>query len=229
MKSRIIKNVILTVICLLATNLQAQIQTDPILTGTVATGDVLINSAIKEGTKKQQAIIGLNGGILLQLEQIREYEKTMYKYLSETQSIINNAYEIVKCGELLTNIYSNLSGCTDAVVGHPQGAVISVIISKQYSRLTKEVLSLYGYVNGLVTKSGNSNLLNSAERMKILTNVTGRLSTINRNLQSLKYQIQIYRWSDIPRVLAPKEYYSIVNCDLIAKQIKRDIDRMSNK
>lgn len=44
---------------------------------------------------------------------------------------------------------------------------------------------------------------------------------------SLKWQIKLYRWADIPRLLAPKEYYMFIDGEAIVKSIKRDIDRMS--
>lgn len=213
----------LTIVCMA----NAQIQTDPILTSAVALEKSTLESQLKKENEKQLQIIGINTGITYQLDEIRQYEEKMYKYLKETQSIIKNAYDIYRCGDLITQIYSNLRGCTDAIIGHPQGAIVSTIVSKQYSRITQEAMALYGYIDGLVTKSDGSVLLNSAERNMILTQVTRRLSTINRNLTALKYQIKVYRWADIARHLAPKEYYMLVNCENIKNQIKRDIDRMS--
>ena len=213
----------LTIVCMA----KAQIQTDPILTSAVALEKSTLESQLKKENEKQLEIIGINTGITYQLDEIRQYEEKMYKYLKETQSIIKNAYDVYRCGDLITQIYSNLRGCTDAIIGHPQGAIVSTIVSKQYSRITQEAMALYGYIDGLVTKSDGSVLLNSAERNMILTQVTRRLSTINRNLTALKYQIKVYRWADIARHLAPKEYYMLVNCENIKNQIKRDIDRMS--
>lgn len=226
MKSLTVK-FICVLFCTFSLTAKAQIQTDPALTAAVALEKTTLENQLKKENEKQLQIIGINTGITLQLEEIRQYEEKMYKYLKETQNIIRNAYDIYRCGDLITQIYSNLRGCTEAIAGHPQGAVVSAVVSKQYSRITQEASALYGYISGLVTKSDGSVLLNSAERNAILTQVTRRLSTINRNLTALKYQIRVYRWADIARHLAPKEYYMLVNCENIKNQIKRDIDRMS--
>lgn len=227
MKSPIAKLLCLFLLAAIGQTTKAQIQTDPALTAAVALEKTTLENQLKKENDKQLQIIGINTGISVQLDEIRQYEEKMYNYLKETQSIIRNAYDIYRCGDLITQIYNNLRGCTDAIVGHPQGAIVSTVVSKQYSKITQETSALYGYISGLVTKSDGSVLLNSAERNAILTQVTRRLSTINRNLTALKYQIRVYRWADIARHLAPKEYYMLVNCENIKNQIKRDIDRMS--
>lgn len=227
MKSPTVRILCLVLLCFVGNMAKAQIQTDPVLTAAVALEKSTLENQLKKENEKQLQIIGINTGITVQLEEIRQYEEKMYKYLKETQNIIRNAYDIYRCGDLVTQIYNNLRDCTDAIVGHPQGAIVSTIVSKQYSKITQEASALYGYISGLVTKSDGSVLLNSAERNMILTQVTRRLSTINRNLTALKYQIRVYRWADIARHLAPKEYYMLVNCENIKNQIKRDIDRMS--
>lgn len=227
MKSLIAKLTIAFAILVGNVHVQAQIQTDPILTGAVELERSTLKKELEKQNDKQLTIIGINTGIMIQLDSIRKYETIMHNYLSKAQNIVNQAYDVYKCGELTTQIYSNLKDCTNAAVGHPEGAIVSAVVSKQYSKIAQEAMSLYGYIAGLVKKSDGSVLLNSMERISILAEVRRSLSTINRNLVSLKWQIKLYRWADIPRLLAPKEYYMFTDEEDIVRRIKRDIDRMS--
>lgn len=227
MKSLIAKLTIAFAILVGNVHVQAQIQTDPILTGAVELERSTLKKELEKQNDKQLTIIGINTGIMIQLDSIRKYETIMHNYLSKAQNIVNQAYDVYKCGELTTQIYSNLKDCTNAAVGHPEGAIVSAVVSKQYSKIAQEAMSLYGYIAGLVKKSDGSVLLNSMERISILAEVRRSLSTINRNLVSLKWQIKLYRWADIPRLLAPKEYYMFTDGEAIVRRIKRDIDRMS--
>lgn len=231
MKSLIAKAVLLTLMMGSAHTLVAQVQTDPKLTATVAVGDNTVSGALSAGNSTNIAILGINTGITVQLSEIRAYEEKMYNYLREAQSVIRNAYDIVKCGDLTVQIYNNLKGCTEAIVNHPQGALISTIVSKEYTQIVGEVTGLYGYITSLVNTTKkedgkNEILLNSAERIAILSSVKRQLRSINRKLCSLRYEIEMLRWSDIPRRLAPYEYYTFVDSKAIVKRIKRDIDRL---
>ena len=227
MKSLIVKLTVVRAAFIGSLNVQAQIQTDPLLMAAVGIENATLKKQLEKQNEKQLAIIGINTGIMVQLDSIRKYETIMHDYLSKAQNIVNNAYDVYKCGDLTTQIYSNLRDCTNAAVGHPEGAIVSAVVSKQYSKIADETMSLYGYIAGLVKKSDGSVLLNSMERTSILAEVRSRLATINRNLVSLKWQIKLYRWADIPRLLAPKEYYMFIDGEAIVKSIKRDIDRMS--
>lgn len=202
------------------------IKTDPLVGAAVTAENMALNAQLSEQKKKQIAIIGLNTGIYLQLDSIHKYEKIMYDYLSEAQGVIRNAYEIYRCGELSRSIYDNLKGCTEELVGHPQQAIISTLVSKQYAGVIEEATALTGYISGLVLKNGEHNLLTSAERQKVLWLITGRLSTINRQLWSLRLQIKYLKWAYVPQKITPKEYWTVKKSETILHQIKQDIDKI---
>ncbi len=204
-------------------------QVDPTLAGAVTVNGALVSGEIDKNNKRQLEIIGINTGIYYNTQKIKEMEETTYKYLSQAQSIVSNAYDVARSATLMESIYSNLRKCSAEVKNHPQGMVVSLIVSKKYTQIVTESSSLYSYIASLVTKSGEKNLLNSAERNQIMTEVVNRLSMINRDLTSLRYQIQYLRWMDIPRYIAPGEYYKAVSSKLIVDGIKRDIDRMSRR
>lgn len=206
------------------TTAKAQFKTDPVVGAAVTTETATLSKAVNATNSQQKGIIAAQTAITLQLEKLREYEDKTFRYLSKTQSVINNLHDIKRSYELGKSIIQNLNDCKREAVNHPQGAIVATMISKRTNTIITESTALAASITGLVTKSGNDNLLNSAERTRILSDVTGRLSTINRSLRSLKYQIIMYRWADLLRSTNPMAYAELINSEYFVKETKRNID-----
>lgn len=206
------------------TTAKAQFKTDPIVGAAVTAEATTLSKAVNATNSQQKSIIAAQAAITLQLEKLREYEDKTFRYLSKTQSVINNLHDIKRSYELGKSIIQNLNDCKREAVNHPQGAIVATMISKRTNTIITESTALTASITGLVTKSGNDNLLNSAERTRILSDVTGRLSTINRSLRSLKYQIIMYRWADLLRSTNPMAYAELINSEYFVKETKRNID-----
>ena len=206
------------------TTAKAQFKTDPVVGAAVTTEAATLSKAVNATNSQQKGIIAAQTAITLQLEKLREYEDKTFRYLSKTQSVINNLHDIKRSYELGKSIIQNLNDCKREAVNHPQGAIVATMISKRTNTIITESTALAASITGLVTKSGNDNLLNSAERTRILSDVTGRLSTINRSLRSLKYQIIMYRWADLLRSTNPMAYAELINSEYFVKETKRNID-----
>lgn len=230
MKSRIAERIILILAALwigLPDICVGQVKTDPLVRAAVENEKSALTTQLSKQNSSNLTIAGLNTGIALQLDSIHKYEKMMYEYLSQASSVISNAYDVYRCGDLVLDIKNALADCSKEAVNHPQGAIVSVIVSKQYTRVYEESISLYGYIASLVKAGNGKVLLNSVERTQILVQVKNRLSQILRTLTALKYQIRLYRWIDVARELAPSEYYRFLGMESVVSRIKRDIDRMS--
>lgn len=206
------------------TTAKAQFKTDPVVGAAVTTETATLSKAVNATNSQQKGIIAAQTAITLQLEKLREYEDKTFRYLSKNQSVINNLHDIKRSYELGKSIIQNLNDCKREAVNHPQGAIVATMISKRTNTIITESTALAASITGLVTKSGNDNLLNSAERTRILSDVTGRLSTINRSLRSLKYQIIMYRWADLLRSTNPMAYAELINSEYFVKETKRNID-----
>ena len=206
------------------TTAKAQFKTDPVVGAAVTTEAATLSKAVNATNSQQKGIIAAQTAITLQLEKLREYEDKTFRYLSKTQSVINNLHDIKRSYELGKSIIQNLNDCKREAVNHPQGAIVATMISKRTNTIITESTALAASITGLVTKSGNDNLLNSAERTRILSDVTGRLSTINRSLRSLKYQIIMSRWADLLRSTNPMAYAELINSEYFVKETKRNID-----
>ena len=84
MKSPIAKLLCLFLLAAIGQTTKAQIQTDPALTAAVALEKTTLENQLKKENDKQLQIIGINTGISVQLDEIRQYEEKMYNYLKET-------------------------------------------------------------------------------------------------------------------------------------------------
>lgn len=209
-----------------AASVQAQVQGDPLVAGAVTAGDAVVSAELTASNKSQLVTMGTQATIVANLELIREYEDKMFKYLSTVNGVIQNAYDVTRCARLGESIIDNLGKCTKAAKKHPDGAIISALVSKRYVTILAESTALASYVGNLVKKGGKANLLNSAERNNILSNVTGRLSTINRQLVGLRYQIELLRWSDLARSKVPFIYSEAAKAEMVHDFTKRNIDQL---
>lgn len=206
---------------------QAQFKTDPLVGSAVTLEASTLSNKMSETNKLQKSIMTAQVAISGQLEMLKSYEDKTLKYLSKTQSVINNLHDIKRSYDLGRSIISNLNDCKREAANHPQGAIIASLISKRTTTIITESTALAASITNLVTKSGVDNLLNSAERTRILSSVTGRLATINRSLRSLKYQIAMYRWTDLLRSASPLAYSELINSDYVLNQAKRNIDAVA--
>lgn len=220
---------IISVVSFLAVSLSgfAQFKGDMIVAGAVATEAGILKASTEKTNGLQAMIMGTQTVIAGQLETLKGVEDKMMKYLSKTQGVINNLYDIKRSLDLGSSILKNLNACKDAAANHPDRAVISTLMSRRTTDIILESTALASSIGSLVTKSGKDNLLNSAERTRILSDVTGRLSTINRQLRSLKYQIIMFRWTDVVHRFYPVTYADIIGSEYILNKAKRNVDQVA--
>ena len=134
----------------------------------ITAGSVTLGDEISRTNSLQSATLGQNTAITAMLSNIQSYEQKMYNYLSEAQGIINSVYTLTKCVRLGSDIITELNECRIAAQNHPQGLIVSSLITTQYSDIVSESGALVSYLTPIVKGSGNNNLLNSAERIRIL-------------------------------------------------------------
>ena len=100
------------------------------------------------------------------------------------------------------------------------------MVNKRYTKIATETTSLIANINNFVKKSGEGNLLNSRERLDILYDVHSRMRRLNRETQSLYWEILSSDWEDLFRQLNPELYYSISTDERLYRNAKRRVDQM---
>jgi len=181
------------------------------LTGAIAAGSVAIGDELSRTNSLQAATLGQNTIISGLLSDIQNYEEKMYNYLSEAQSVVTSAYSISRCIRMGSDIIYELNECRIAAQGHPQGLLVSSMITSQYSDVMQESAALVSYLTPIVRGSGDNNLLNSAERIMILNSVSSRLYNIYSAVNRMKQNILRMRWSHFMREISAGMYYEFLN------------------
>lgn len=228
--SRALKSLVAMLMLMMVTlPIHAQlIDTDPALAAAIAAQTSTVKSELDKQNETQLAILGIDTGISLTLDSIHHYEQIVYDYLSKAQTVVEGATDIARCLELSTEVLAGLGDLTKEARDHPQGVLVSALASKVYSRLMTDAVELAGYVQTVVTGKGSGNLLNTFERIRILSDIKYTLMGMVRDINSLTCEIGWMRISDIPRLLFPSEYYQMIGIEDILKDSKKDIDSLFN-
>lgn len=205
---------------------QAQIVTDPTLNAAVMNETSVIGDKLDETNSNQRRVVAQNTLMMATLDSIRGYQKTVLRSLQKVHGVFDNIFTAVDCVDRVGKIITELNQLRIVATNHPEGAVVSAIVSERYSKIIREVGGLIDNINDIVKKGGDDILLNSAERFEILNNTNTRLRTIYSNVRALRYQIMCYEWADIARKLSPDLYYSMYDVDAAYKRCKRDIDKL---
>ena len=191
--------------CVGINGVQAQ-YSEAVLVGAIVSNQVSISNEISRTNSLQNATLGQNTLISGYLDNILDYEKKMYNYLSEAQSAVTSAYTIVKCADMCSDIIAELGRCGQEVVDHPEGLLVSSMLTSQYSDIVQEASALVAYISPVVKGSGDNNLLNSAERLRILNSVSARLSNLYGAVCRLRQNIMRMRWAHLVRTISPELY-----------------------
>ena len=191
----------------------------------ITAGSVTLGNEISRTNSLQSATLGQNTAITAMLSNIQSYEQKMYNYLSEAQGIINSVYTLTKCVRLGSDIITELNECRIAAQNHPQGLIVSSLITTQYSDIVSESGALVSYLTPIVKGSGNNNLLNSAERIRILNMVSTRLYNIYWGVKQLKMNIMRMKWMHLLNEMSPEFYNQFFNTENAYEQALKQIRR----
>jgi len=184
---------------------------DAAVTAAVAANAVAIGGELSSINNIQAATLGQNTIISGLLSDIHDYEQKMYNYMSQAQDVVTSAYTIVRCLKLGTDIINELNECQQEARNHPEGLLVSSLVSDQYSDVLQESAALVSYMTPIVKGSGDKNLLNSAERIHILNSVSSRLYNLYSAINRMKQNIMRMRWSHLAREISPELYYQFLN------------------
>lgn len=195
----------------------AQIKIDPALVTAIIAQTGTLSSELDRINVKQAAITAENMAIQLALDNIKGYEETMLDYLNKTHNFFQTAQQVINAVDKVSAIIGELNNCKNAVIDHPEGAMVSAMVSDRYNKVILEATSLVGNVTTLVKTGGNNkNLLNSAERLQILYNIDAQLSSILSSIRRLRWDILCLKWSHIPAMVNPELFYQLMSAEDVA-------------
>lgn len=184
----------------------AQTVGEALLATAIGANTVSISAEMNETNRLQAQISGENVLITNMLNNIYDYEKKMYDYMSTAQDVITSAYTIGKCFTMGAQIATELEECSKAAKMNPEGAILTFVTSK-YTDILAEGAALTAYLAPIVQGNGKKNLLSSAERVNVLNTVQNRLYNILEGVIQMKYTIQRMNLAGVVYELSPEAYY----------------------
>ena len=201
---------------------------DPILNATVMSQTSTIGGKLDDTNSHLKSISATNAVMTVTLDSIRSYQEIMLSGLKTVHKAFNNMFTVVDCMDKCSAIIAELNNCKIAAEKNPEGALVSLILSKNYSRILNESSGLVNNITKFVTSSSDKNLLNNAERLRILNNTHYQLCAIYSRVRSLRAQIEWYQLADIPATLTPSIYNNHSASERAFKRVERDIELLKN-
>lgn len=229
MKLQIVKCCLVSFIalCLSTGNAKSQYYyTDPITGAAVTVQTEIIGGHLDASASYQKTTASTNTAITGLVNEIRSYDKVMLDYLKKANSVFDGIFHAADAVEMAGNVISNLSNCLTAARKHPKGVLITAMVNKRYTKIATETTSLIANINNFVKKSGEGNLLNSRERLDILYDVHSRMRRLNRETQTLYWEILSSEWEDLFKELNPDLYYNLSTDERLYRNAQRRIDQM---
>ena len=218
----------LAIILMLPCVVLAQIKIDPTLNATVMSQTSTIGGKLDDTNSQLKSISATNAVMTVTLDSIRSYQEIMLSGLKTVHKAFNNMFTVVDCMDKCSAIIAELNNCKIAAEKNPEGALVSLILSKNYSRILNESSGLVNNITKFVTSSSDKNLLNNAERLRILNNTHYQLCAIYTRVRSLRAQIEWYQLADIPATLTPSIYNNHSASERAFKRVERDIELLKN-
>lgn len=187
--------VLLCLCCFLAS--RAQEVNNPGEYTALAEGNALINAEVKKNLKAKTATAALQNAIAGEFTMIREWERKYSRYLTDVQGYASQ----LKAGTQLyhdgVKCFIYLCRLKDALSDNPSGALSTLSMNTLWLETATELLTIYNLLKDAVSKGGDYNMLNGAERSTLLWDLEERLSSFNRKLKLLQRSIRLYSLSDV--------------------------------
>lgn len=226
MKSQIIKISLVVFFIGLCNIVKAQTYTDPVTGALVTAQTKLLGNELEDSKNAQNKTAATNTAITAIVNNIREYDKMMLEYLQKANDVFDGIFHAVDAVDMGVNVVKNLKNCLNAAVDHPSGAIVAHLVNDRYNKVIQEVASLTGHITKFVKGNGKGNLLNSAERLQILSDVHMQMRALNRSVTNLYWEILTLEWSDLGRKLAPNTFYAIYTDNRRYKAAQKRVDKM---
>lgn len=200
--------------------------TDPFTGAQVEIQTQIIGGELDKSATAQTTTAGANLTMTVLMDSIRSYDKIMLNYLQKANDVFSGIFHAADAIDMGANIVTNLGNCLDAARRSPQGAIVTGVVNKRYTKIITEIGSLTSLIANFVRGSGNGNLINSAERLDILFDIHSRMRRLDRQVTNLYWEILTLEWTDLGRFLNPDLYYAVHKDERLFNDAKRRIDKM---
>jgi hypothetical protein len=148
---------------------------DPTTAAAMAVHSGIINSQLNSTNNKLTLIQTGQLAVTGQLTAVNSLQKDIYKGLSEVSSIMRNLLAIKDIAEISTDIVTDVDKAATLAQGDP---VLLLFAQQGATEFKTRAVALSSEVSNFVLQGGQSNLMDSGERAKLLNRIVSELSII---------------------------------------------------
>jgi len=174
MKTLILKKTLLIFILLsvLSGAFAQELVVDPAVSGAIAVNSAIINGQLNTTNDKlnliQKGQLAVSGQLLI----VNSLQNKIYQGLSQVASVINNLTTIKEIAECGSDIITDVESSVKLAKSDP----VLLLFAEQGARdFETRAATLAADVSAFVLKGGNSNLMDSGERGKLLNHIADEM------------------------------------------------------
>lgn len=174
MKTLILKKTLLIFILLsvLTSAFAQELVVDPAVSGAIAVNSAIINGQLNTTNDKlnliQKGQLAVSGQLLI----VNSLQNKIYQGLSQVASVINNLTTIKEIAECGSDIITDVESAVKLAKSDP----VLLLFAEQGARdFETRAATLAADVSAFVLKGGNSNLMDSGERGKLLNHIADEM------------------------------------------------------
>lgn len=169
---------------LFAAGVRAQeIVVDPVTSGAMLTSSAVINGQLNTTNNKLSNIQTAQLAVAAQMTLVNNLQNKIYKGLSEVALVINNLYSIKDIAETGSDIVSDVGKAVQTARSNP---VLLLFAQQGAQDFERRAVALATDVSAYVLRASGDNLMDSAERGKLLNHIVTEMHA----LRGLAYGMQ---------------------------------------
>lgn len=181
----------------LSVNAQGYTQSNPLEYAAIYSGETLLDSQIVKQSRAMAALAGEQGAMTVANTKMKKWEEKYNSYLKTASgyaSAIKAATTLYADGmQTLMALWEVHTACRI----NPQGIAASVSMNNLYMETATEFIRTYRSLKNVIAKGGEGNMLNGAERTRMLWNLSTSLDQLNRKLRRLAVSVTMYSFEDV--------------------------------
>ena len=173
---------------------------DPAVVSTLVVNHTAQQAVLSDIKDNEGKIAGYQMAITLQMEKIRQINDKMYESLTSVQAVVRNAKDIVYASQVAKDIGEYQGEMMDLAGEEP---ALLVVAAKTELALINRTADLFLYIYSIAVVGGDVNLMNNAERLKVIRHVIDELRVMRGLAYSVVRRMRVARRAGIVRTLNP--------------------------